>query len=118
MQTWPRRAIRRLALLALPRIGRASKNKSPERVVLVHLENLGDFILFSSVIREVRANFPNSKLVVVGQKENKGLVEYCQIVDEWIWVPGHKAPKFGESTGQEKSYFYKVLFVYFKLLLK
>lgn len=110
--------MRYLVFLVLPKIGRASKKKSPERVVLVHLENLGDFILFSSVIREVRANFPNSQLVVVGQKENKGLVEYCQIVDEWIWVPGHKAPKFGESTGQENGYFYKILIVYFKLLLK
>ena len=90
----------------------------PERVVLVHLENLGDFILFSSIIREVRENFPNSQLVVVAQKENKELVEYCQIVDEWIWVSGHKAPKSGESTGQEINYFYKILNVYFILFLK
>ncbi len=70
------------------------------------------------MIREVRANFPNSQLVVVGQRENKGLVEYCQIVDDWIWVPGHKTPKFGESTGQEIDYSHKILNVYFKLFLK
>lgn len=110
--------MRNLFFLLLPKIGRASKDTWPERVALVHLENLGDFILFSSVIREVRSNFPNSQLVVVGQKENKGLIEYCEIVDEWIWVPGHKTPKFGESTGQEIGYFYKILNVYFKLLLK
>ena len=118
LRTWPRRAIKKMIYLTLPRIGRASKNGLPERVVLVHLENLGDFILFSSIIREVRANFPNSQLVVVAQKENKELVEYCQIVDEWIWVPGHKTPKSGESTGQEVGYFYKILSVYFILFMK
>lgn len=77
--------------------------------MLVNLENIGDFILFSAVIREVRTNFPNSQLIVVGQRENKGLVEFCQIVDEWIWVPGHKTPKFGESIGQEISYLKRFL---------
>ena len=104
--------------MILPNIGRTSRVDQPERVVLVNLENIGDFILFSAVIREVRTNFPNSQLVVVGQRENKGLVEYCQIVDEWIWVKGHRTPKFGESFGQEIKYLNKVSRVYLILLLK
>ena len=104
--------------MILPSIGRTSRVDQPERVVLVNLENIGDFILFSAVIREVRTNFPNSQLIVVGQRENKGLVEYCQIVDEWIWVPGHRTPKFGESIGQEISYLKKIFRVYLILFLK
>lgn len=91
---------------------------SPETVVLVHLENLGDFILFSAVIRETRMNFPDSKLVVVGQRENRSVVSYCHLVDEWVWIRGHWKPKPGESTGRETSYFFKVAATYIQLLLK
>lgn len=113
-----REPIQGLIFRLLPRIGRASTTDRPETVVLIHLENLGDFILFSAVIRETRRNFPDSKLVVVGQKENRGLVKYCPLVDEWLWIQGHKKPKPGESTGRETHYYFKVAATYFKLLLK
>jgi heptosyltransferase-2 len=118
LKIWLRNTLTKIVYFVLPKIGRASRELSPERVVLINLENIGDFILFSSVIREVRANFPDSQLVVVGQKENSGLVKHCQIVDEWIWVRSHKAPKLGESIGQEIKYQRKMLSVYFKLCVK
>ena len=113
-----REPIQGLIFRLLPRIGRVSTADRPETVVLIHLENLGDFILFSAVIRETRRNFPDSKLVVVGQKENRGVVKYCPLVDEWLWIQGHKKPKLGESTGRETHYYFKVASIYFKLLLK
>lgn len=102
----------------VPRLGRKLHGDFPKNVVLVHLENLGDFILFSAVIRETRRNFPSSRLIVVGQKENSGVVKYCDLVDEWIWIKGHKKPRHGESTGKEKSYLSKLLTTYFLLLYK
>jgi ADP-heptose:LPS heptosyltransferase len=101
-----------------PRLGRKLCGDFPKNVVLVHLENLGDFILFSAVIRETRRNFPSSRLIVVGQKENAGVVKHCDLVDEWIWIKGHKRPKHGESTGKEKSYFSKLITTYLLLLFK
>ena len=113
-----REPIQGLIFNLLPKIGRASTGSTPDIVVLVHLENLGDFILFSAVIRETRRNFPGSKLVVVGQKENSGVVQYCPLVDEWLWIQGHKKPKPGESTGRETNYYFKIAATYLKLLLK
>ncbi len=111
-------SLKNLLFKVVPRLGRKLHGDFPNNVVLVHLENLGDFILFSAVIRETRRNFPSSRLVVVGQKENSGVVKYCDLVDEWIWIKGHKRPKQGESTGREKSYISKLLVTYFILLFK
>ncbi len=113
-----RNLIQDLAFRILPRIGRFSRTNTPGLVVLVHLENLGDFILFSAVIKEVRRNFPNSKLVVVGQKENREVVKFCPLVDQWVWIRGHRKPKLGESTGRETSYYFKIAITYLKLLVK
>lgn len=84
-------------------------------LVLVNWENMGDFILFSAVIRETKTNFPNSKLIVVAQKENAELAQDCPYVDKWIWIKGHKNPKPGEGHGKETSYLRKLVVTYFQL---
>ena len=69
----------------------------PRTVALVNWGNLGDFILFSAIIRETKLNFPSSKLIVVAQKENAELAHDCPYVEKWIWIKGHKNPKPGEG---------------------
>lgn len=84
-------------------------------LVLVNWENMGDFILFSAMIRETKMNFPNSKLIVVAQKENAELAHDCPYVEKWIWIKGHKNPKPGEGHGKETSYLRKLVVTYFQL---
>jgi ADP-heptose:LPS heptosyltransferase len=110
--------LKRVLFSITPKLGRQTKNSCPENLVLVHLENLGDFLIFSAVIRETRRNFPFSNLIVVAQKENSAVVKNCHLVDEWIWIKGHKKPKLGESTGQEVTYGKKLISVYLCLFLK
>ncbi len=111
--------LKNLLLLLVPKLGRVNSYKDfdPRIVVLVNWENLGDFVLFSAVIREVRSNFPKSKLFVVAQRENRGLVEFCPYVDRWIWVKGHRKPKRNEGHGKSTSYQSKMFLTYFLLIL-
>jgi ADP-heptose:LPS heptosyltransferase len=78
---------------------------------------MGDFVLFTSVIREARMNFPNSKLIVVAQHENKELAENCPYVDQWIWIKGHRKPKLGMAHGIQTTYWMKFVSTYFLLLV-
>lgn len=88
----------------------------PRVVVLVNWGNMGDFILFSAVIRETKLNFPDSKLIVVAQRENAELGVDCPYVDKWIWIKGHRNPRPGEGHGKETGYARKLAVTYFYLL--
>lgn len=110
--------LKRIVLALIPPLGKneTSGSKVPRIVVLVNWENLGDFVLFSSVIRETRKNFPHSRLFVVAQKENSNLVEFCPYVDHWIWVKGHQKAKSGQGHGKTTSYERKMFSTYIELL--
>lgn len=110
--------LKNLFLAILPNLGMnpGRRYHLPRIVALVNWENLGDFVLFSSVIRETKENFPRSKLFVVAQKENAGLVDFCPYVDRWIWVKGHQTPKSGEGHGKATSYGRKMFETYIALL--
>ena len=88
----------------------------PRSVALVNWDNLGDFVLFTAVIRETRANYPHSKLIVVAQKENTEIASECQLVDQWVWIKGHQKAKAGMGQGKETSYWIKLIKTYFILL--
>lgn len=111
--------LKNLFLVILPNLGMnpIRRNHRPRTVVLVNWENLGDFVLFSAVIRETRENFPHSKLLVVAQRENSPLTKYCPHVDQWIWIKGHRPPKIGEAYGRDTSYSYKMARTYISLLI-
>jgi heptosyltransferase-2 len=88
----------------------------PRSIALVNWDNLGDFVLFTAVIRETRANYPHSKLIVVAQKENIEIASECQLVDQWVWIKGHQKAKAGMGHGKETSYWIKLIKTYFILL--
>jgi len=114
-----RKTFRNLIFLALPNLGSASKNErlNPRIVVLINWENMGDFVLFTAVIREMKLNYPKSKLLVVAQKENRELAHHCPYVEKWIWIKGHKKTKPGMGHGTETSYLRRFLVTYLLLLI-
>jgi ADP-heptose:LPS heptosyltransferase len=113
------KAFKNLVIRIIPSLG--SKNQStlnsPKLIVLVNWENLGDFVLFTAVIREMKLNFPEAKLFVVAQRENKELSEHCPYVEKWIWIRGHKKTKTGMGHGFETSYWEKFIVTYMALLI-
>jgi len=90
--------------------------QTPRLVVLICWENLGDLVLFTAVIREFKLNFPDSRLFVVAQRENKELMLGCPYVSKWIWIKGHNKPKAGMGHGKQTKYWYKLFITYFLLL--
>jgi heptosyltransferase-3 len=114
-----RKTLKILAVRLIPFIGAKQKSESaiPRIVALVNWENLGDFALFTSVIRETKRNFPTAKLIIVAQRENKELASHCPYVEKWIWIRGHKKPKQGMGHGVETSYSEKLIKTYFGLLV-
>ena len=91
--------------------------QTPQLVVLICWENLGDLVLFSAVIREFKLNFPDSRLLVVAQRENKELMLGCPYVSKWIWIKGHNKPKAGMGHGKQTKYWYKLVITYLLLLI-
>ena len=115
---FPKKVFKNLIAGVVPNLGSKRKNffDSPRVVALVNWENLGDFVLFTSVIREIKSNFPDARLIVVAQKENKELTNVCSYVEKWIWVKGHRNPKPGMGHGVETRYWKKLVVTYFALL--
>lgn len=113
-----RSLFKKVAIRALPYIGAKYKSESnaPRKIALVNWENMGDFALFSSVIREVKLNYPTSSLIVVAQRENRELANFCPYVEKWIWIRGHKKPKQGMGHGIQTGYSEKLIKTYIALL--
>lgn len=113
-----RSLFKKFAIRAIPYIGATynTKSNAPRKIALVNWENMGDFALFSSVIREVKLNFPTSSLIVVAQRENRELANFCPYVEKWIWIRGHKKPKQGMGHGIQTGYLEKLIKTYVALL--
>lgn len=114
-----KKALKELIIRACPNLGSRHKNisDSPRIVALVNWENLGDFVLFTAVIRETKQNFPKAKLFVVAQRENRELANQCPYVEKWIWIKGHKKAKSGMGHGTQSSYWKNVIVTYAALLI-
>ena len=53
-----------------------------ENILIVRLDAIGDLILTSGFIREVRANFPQAQITLIVSPANFPLVELCPYVNE------------------------------------
>lgn len=111
-------AFKNLIITIIPNLGsnNSTATNSPRVIALVNWENLGDFVLFTSVIRETRFNFPDAKLIVVAQKGNRELANQCPYVGKWIWIKAHRTPKPGMGHGVQKKYWKRLVMTYFALL--
>ena len=108
-----------IILRLLPRLGNADFDFSaskPETIAVVNWENIGDFVLFTPVLRQIRLNFPSSKIILVSQDSMDCFAEFCPYADEWIVVKGHFKAKPGTAYGKPTPYLYKLILTYLKLL--
>ena len=53
-----------------------------KKILIFKSDRIGDFINISSVIKNIKYNFPNSKLVVFCSKYNSKLATYYKEIDE------------------------------------
>ena len=53
-----------------------------ERVLVVRLDEIGDVVLTSPFLRELRANLPNAKITLLVKPELQNLVELCPYITE------------------------------------
>ena len=53
-----------------------------DSILLIRLDNVGDFILTIPAIREVRMNYPNAFITLVVRKMTYNIAELCPYVNE------------------------------------
>ena len=81
-----RRPIRLLARLAMPRFGRrvgtrCRSIKEAGHVAVVHWDSLGDAVLLSPVLRELRRTLPHARVVLVCNANNQEVFVNCPYID-------------------------------------
>lgn len=62
------------------------KRRRIEAILLVKPEGIGDLVIFSTVLPDIRMFYSGKKIVLVVRKEAKELFEYCPYVDEVIGI--------------------------------
>ena len=68
---------------------RLAQPDSPvRRILVICLDNIGDVVLTSGFLRELRGNFVNSHITLVVRHDITNLVERCPYVDEIVPFPG------------------------------
>ena len=61
-----------------------NKSKSKSNIVILHDAGVGDFILMSAVIREIRRTYPKAYISLMINRFAKDMAEFCPYVDEVI----------------------------------
>lgn len=86
------------ALLSLLRYGKRTKiPANPRAVLVVHLAKLGDMVCFTPVLRALRKNLPETKIIVLGDAVNKELLEGSPDVDEYMVCTDARAFSFARE---------------------
>jgi len=66
--------------------------KDPKKILIVRNDHIGDFVLTTSVFRELKKKYPKSKIILITSKSNLALAEKNKNIDE-IWeleIPQYK----------------------------
>ena len=102
---WVSRPARRLAArLLLPRFDGLPRRRPRSfgdlrHVAVVHWDNLGDAVLLGPVLREVRRELPDARIVLVHNERNAGFFAHCPHVDELVPQRVQEPPAVGEVHG-------------------
>ena len=65
------------------RVGCREKNSAGvENILIVRLDGIGDVILTSGFLREVRKNFPKARITLLVSSDTRSVVELCPYVNE------------------------------------
>lgn len=67
---------------------RIVNNQHPDHVLFVQLDNIGDVVFSTGLLKKYRQSFPNKKIYFLGHIATKGLVE--PYVDEAIYIERKK----------------------------
>ncbi len=62
------------------------RRDAPQRIVIIRLDNIGDVVLSSSMLRELRSLYPGAWLTLVVNSYTRPLVEHCPYVNEVLDV--------------------------------
>jgi len=54
----------------------------PKSILIVKIDNIGDFVLLSATLRELRKNVPNAWITIVIGPDTENIAEKCPYVDE------------------------------------
>ena len=65
---------------------RNSTGNSIDNILILHEGAVGDFILMSSMLRELRREYPSAYITLVVDSESKNLAEFCPYIDELLAV--------------------------------
>ena len=76
---------------------RVEHRGATDSILIVRLDALGDMVLTSGVIREIRRNYPNAFITLLVQKNVFPLVELCPYVNEVIALEVPKMSAFSEG---------------------
>ena len=71
-------------LQGCPETGREFDPRTVKSILLTRVDGLGDLVLFSSFVREVRGLWPHAHITLVVDQRFASLVEQCPYVDEVI----------------------------------
>src|SRR5262245_2097585 len=74
----------RLAAAAYGLASRPLARCRPRRILVVKLDAIGDVVLLTPFLRELRRSFPHAKIALLVQKAIAPLVELCPYVDTVI----------------------------------
>ena len=75
---------------------RSNIKSDVENILILRLDVVGDFIVTSGFIREVRKNFPNAKITLVVSQLVRNIAEHCPYVDEVFNIQGSSSA-FGKE---------------------
>lgn len=75
-----------------------------KNILIVKVDEIGDFVLVTPFLRELRNNYPNSKISLLVKEEAYNLAELCPYVDKVISI-NLKMNKFFRSFQQYYRYF-------------
>lgn len=92
---------------------RENYTQGVENILILRLDALGDFVLTTPAIRELRKNFPYAKITLAVSNRNRSLAELCPYVNRIVLFKGinydiNNLPKVITDVAKfSKEYFWK-----------
>ena len=91
-------------LQGCPQTGREFDPRTVKSILLTRVDGLGDLVLFSSFVREVRELWPHAHITLVVDQRFASLVEHCPYVDEVIGFSERGSKYARLFTGPRRAY--------------
>ena len=91
-------------LQGCPEMAREFDPRTVKSILLTRVDGLGDLVLFSSFVREVRGLWPQAHITLVVDQRFASLVEQCPYVDEVIGFSERGSKYARLFTGPRRAY--------------